>query len=124
MIVKFTRSGGLVRYIEAADIYGQPVSSGRIDLEITTPTGISHRLLVGEYDESGDVAVSWNRAYVMEGGKIVDTVRGQPVSASTAPALSNTVIGAPLVFRVPPTVRYVDTSKNTKRVRIRKKRSA
>lgn len=76
MIIKLTRSGGIARYIEASQIFQQSVASGRVDLEIISPTGENYRLLVGEFDERDDTNMSYHRAYVMEHGKTVDTIRG------------------------------------------------
>lgn len=72
MIIKLTRRGGVERFIEADGLFLQPVSFGRIDLEIDKQGQPAARVLVGEDDEDG----IWHRAYVLEKGKTVDTIRG------------------------------------------------
>lgn len=71
MIVKLTKMGGFTRYIEADNVYEQPVMNGRVDLEIIKHGGPVQRIIIGEEDSDG----IWNRAYIMEHGKTVDTIR-------------------------------------------------
>ena len=79
MIVKLTRPGGISRLIESTDILCQPVNGGRMDVEISVRSGSPLRFLIGEDGPPVDVVTAdaiWDRAYIMEGGKTVDTIRG------------------------------------------------
>lgn len=81
MIVKLTKMGGFAQFVEADQVYQQPVANGRIDLEIVKQNAPTLRFIVGE-DSIGENpedpvhSGKWERAYIMEHGKTVDTIRG------------------------------------------------
>ena len=75
MIVKLTKRGCICRYIEADDVLEQPVSGG-IDVEITKGGRTVFRALIG-MPELGHKDAEWERAYLMENGKTIDTIRAQ-----------------------------------------------
>lgn len=79
MIVKLTKSGGVSRLIESDGVLVQPVVGGRMDVEVSVRGASPHRFLIGEDGPAVDVITAdtiWDRAYVMENGKTVDTIRG------------------------------------------------
>lgn len=81
MIIKLTKMGGCALFVEADQVYQQPLANGRVDLEIVKQNAPTQRLLVGEGsigEDPTDPVHSglWERAYVMEHGKTVDTIRG------------------------------------------------
>lgn len=81
MIVKLTKLNGLALFIEADQVFQQPVNHGRMDLEIVRQNAPTQRLLVGEsaIGENPEDPIHsgiWERAYIMEHGKTVDTIRG------------------------------------------------
>lgn len=73
MIVKLSNPGGVIRYIEADQVFQQPVRDNRIDLEITREGHPSQRFIIA--DSRFPVPDSWERAYIMERGKTVDAIR-------------------------------------------------
>jgi hypothetical protein len=80
MIIKLC-SMGCTRHIECVDVNHYITSDDKLDLEIVTPKGESIRVLVGhqEIQAVGDEK-QWQRAYIMENGRTVDTLRApEPV---------------------------------------------
>lgn len=123
MIVKLTRSGGITRYVEAAQIFEQSVAFGRIDLEIITPTGGRHRLLVGEFDEAQDTDMAYHRAYVLDHGVTLDTIKGHSPPLSVTTSRANTITESTISFRVPaPTGNVTFAPETFKQASKRKKR--
>lgn len=88
MIVKLVKTGGITQHIEADSVLQQPVVGGRIDLEIEKLNQPVRRVLIGELEPRViDEAGVWQRAYIMEHGKTVDTIRGHlPPQAPAPPA--------------------------------------
>lgn len=75
MIVKLSNPGGVIRYIEADQVFQQPLIGGCIDLEVAREGHPSQRFVVAPTGTEGPV---WERAYIMERGKTVDIVRAWP----------------------------------------------
>lgn len=94
MIVKLVKGGGYRLHVEADSVLQQVTASGCIDLEICRGGVSVKRVLIGETSEEdahavgqtlfyGDkpmraVVADFNRAYLVEGGKTVDTIRREP----------------------------------------------
>ncbi len=81
MIVKLVKAGGICRHIQADDVLQQPTESGRMDIEVSRHDAPSMRFLIGEDGPPVDVITAdriWHRAYLMENGKTVDTIRPMP----------------------------------------------
>lgn len=92
MIVKLTKMGGVVRFIEATGAMQQPLENGRVDLEIETQAGPVFRFIIGEDMDNAAYPDVWHRAYIMERGKTVDTIRGE----SSPMSVRATVNGEPV----------------------------
>lgn len=87
MIVKLTKEGGYCLHVEADAVLQQTTESGCIDLEICRGGNTVKRVLIGETTEANAKAVGqrtaglpvvvadFSRAYIMENGKTVDTIR-------------------------------------------------
>lgn len=82
MIVKLTKAGGIVRHLDADNVYQQPTDGGLVDLEVSKLGGQSLRFLIG--DDNGKIIDPpvWHRAYLMENGKTVDTIKGNVLPAA------------------------------------------
>jgi hypothetical protein len=75
MIIKLCRAG-VTRHIECVDVLQQTTANNTLDLEVLTPKGESVRVLIGnrEIFAVGEEQ-QWGRAYIMENGRTVDTIR-------------------------------------------------
>ena len=75
MIIKLCRAG-VTRHIECVDVLQQPTANNTLDLEVATPKGGSIRVLIGskEVFTVGEEQ-QWQRAYLMENGRTVDTIK-------------------------------------------------
>lgn len=75
MIVKLVKMGGVERFVEADQVFRQPLESGRVDLEVTRGQNPSLRFIIGEDMDNSVYPDVWAKAYLMEHGKTVDTIR-------------------------------------------------
>jgi len=89
MIVKLTKRGCVNQYVDADSVLEQPTHKGMVDLEITKNKQNVTRVLIG-IPEMGHKC-EWERAYIMEHGKTVDTIRvhAKLVSAESVRATVN-----------------------------------
>jgi len=75
MIVKLVNVHDHAQYIEADSILTQSLANGGIDLECNKRGNEQDRLTRFIISEDMEGTGYWKRAYIMENGKTVDTIR-------------------------------------------------
>lgn len=90
MILKLCNPGA-TRYVECVDIFHQVMQGPYLDVEAVSPKGESIRFIVGRDDQpyGRDSGTIWARAYVMENGKTVDTIKPPEYAVTTSTSSSS-----------------------------------
>lgn len=70
MIIRFVKMSGVEMTLACEGVLTQPVTNMGVDVEVMTSSG-NKRFLLRETPISDE----WQRAYIMENGRTVDTIR-------------------------------------------------